>query len=258
VKNARQPAWSPDGRQLSYSSNGTLWLSDASGANARALTRPEPTLAHHQPAFSPDGRSVAFLRRRDGPRAELAIAEVATGAVRELTHEDALVTSPVWSPDGRSIYVCSSRGGTLNVWKLDAGSGAAERITAGVGDDVEIDLSKDGTRLVFATYRANPNLRELRLAGPNAGATRWLTTDSVRGESYPRFSPDGRRIAYFSTRYGAEPERLWVMNEDGSNASPLVEDESPSLMPRWTHDSQALVYLSRMQHTQLQLAESCA
>jgi Tol biopolymer transport system component len=253
VKNARQPAWSPDGRQLSYASNGTLWLSDASGANARALTRPEPTLAHHQPAFSPDGSSVAFLRRRDGPRAELAIVDVATAAVRELTHEDALVTSPVWSPDGRSIYACSSRGGTLNVWKFDAGSGAAERITAGVGDDVEIDLSKDGTRLVFATYRANPNLRELRLAGPEAGATRWLTTDSVRGESYPRYSPDGRRIAYFSTRYGGEPERLWVMNADGSNASPLVEDERPNLMPRWTHDSQALVYLSRRQGTELQL-----
>jgi Tol biopolymer transport system component len=245
VKNARQPAWSPDGRQLAYSSNATLWMSDASGANARAVTRPEPPLAHHQPAFSPDGRRLAFLRRRDGPRAELAIVDLATRAVRELTDADALVTSPVWSPDGRSVYVCSSLGGTLNVWKLDAGSGAAQRITAGVGDDVEIDLAKDGKHLVFATYRSNPNLRELRLSGPRAGATRWLTTDSVRGESYPRYSPDGRRIAYFSTRYGGEPERLWVMNEDGANASPLVEDERPNLMPRWTHDSQALVYLTR-------------
>jgi Tol biopolymer transport system component/predicted Ser/Thr protein kinase len=244
VPNARQPAWSPDGQKLAYSSNGTLWLSDASGANPRAVTRREPLLAHYQPAFSPDGLRLAFLRRRDGPRAELSIVDVATGAVRELTHDFALVTSPVWSPDGRSIYVCSSRGGTVNVWKLGAGSGSPERITAGVGDDAEIDLSKDGTRLVFATYRADASLLERRLSGTQDAEPRWLTTDSVRGEVYPRFSPDGRRIAYFSNRYGGEPERVWVMDADGRNAAPLVEDERRSVMPRWTHDSQALVYLS--------------
>jgi Tol biopolymer transport system component len=244
VNNARQPAWSPDGRQLAYASGGTLWLSESSGANPRAVTRAEPPLGHYQPAFSPDARKLAFLRRRDGPRAELAIVDVATGVVRALTQDFALLTSPVWSPDGRSIYACSSRGGTINVWKLDAESGAAEAITAGVGDDLEIDIAKDGTRLVFATYRQNTNLRELRL-GQETAAPRWLTTDSVRGESSPRFSHDGRRIAYFSTRSGAEVERIWVMDADGGNASMLVEEDQPSLMPRWTRDSQALVYLSR-------------
>jgi Tol biopolymer transport system component len=165
--------------------------------------------------------------------------------MRTVTQDFALLTSPVWSSDGRSIYACSSRGGTINVWKLDAESGTAEAITAGVGDDLEIDLAKDGTRLVFATYRQNTNLREQRLSGPEAATPRWLTTDSVRGETVPRYSHDGRRIAYFTNRSGAEPERVWVMDADGGNASPLVEEEQPSLMPRWTRDSQALVYLSR-------------
>ena len=157
-------------------------------------------------SVSPDGESLAFLRRRDGPYGELAIADAETGAVRRLTSDDSLVTSPVWSPDGRSIYVCSSRGGTLNVWKLDARSGAAQRITAGVGDDAEIDVAKDGTRLVFSTYRANVNLGEVALSGGHAAPARWLTTDSTRGEGYPRYSPDGQRVAYFSNRLGGEHE----------------------------------------------------
>jgi serine/threonine protein kinase len=54
ITNARYPAWSPDGRQIAYSSGGTLWLSDASGANPRAVTRSELPVAHFQPAFSHD------------------------------------------------------------------------------------------------------------------------------------------------------------------------------------------------------------
>jgi len=245
IPNARQPTWSPDGRQIAYASGGTLWISDASGAHPRPVTRSELPMAHYQPAFSHDGRSLAFLRRRDGPYAELAVAEVASGAVREVTHDRALALSPAWSPDDRFIYFCSSRGGTLNVWKIGASSGEARRITAGVGDDAEIDVANDGTRLVFSTYRANVNLAEVSLQGKSGAALRWLTTDSARGESFPRYSPDGRRIAYFSTRLGAEPESIWVMDADGRNPTRLVEDERVSVMPRWMPDGHSVVYLSR-------------
>ena len=125
VTNARQPAWSPDGQKLAYSSNGTLWLSDASGANPRAVTRPESPVSHYQPAFSPDGGRLAFLRRRDGPRAELSIVDVATGAVRALTHDFALVTSPVWSPDGRSRQRAGDRARALVVGRRRARRPAA-------------------------------------------------------------------------------------------------------------------------------------
>jgi Tol biopolymer transport system component len=246
ITNARYPAWSPDGRQVTYASGGMLWLSDASGANPRAVTRSELPVAHFQPAFSHDGRSLAFLRRRDGPYAELAVVDVATGAVRELTHDRALALSPVWSPDGRFIYFSSSRGGTLNIWKMSVASGEARLVTAGVGEDAEIDLAHDGTRLVFSTYRANVNLGDARLQGPSLPALRWLTSDSARGEAYPRYSPDGRHIAYFTTKLGAERETIWVMDEDGGNPTRLVDDERASVMPRWTPDSEKLVYLSRV------------
>jgi len=246
ITNARYPAWSPDGRQIAYASGGVLWLSDASGANPRAVTRSELPVAHFQPAFSHDGRSLAFLRRRDGPYAELAVVDVATGAVRELTHDRALAQSPAWSPDGRFVYFSSSRGGTLNIWKMSVASGEARLITAGVGEDSELDLARDGTRLVFSTYRANVNLGDARLQGPSLPALRWLTSDSARGEAYPRYSPDGRHIAYFTTQLGAERETIWVMDENGGNPTRLVDDERASVMPRWTPDSEKLVYLSRV------------
>ena len=245
VPNARQPAWSPDGRQIAYSSGGILWLCDANGANPRAVTSAELPVGHYQPAFSRDGRSLAFVRRRDGPYSELAVADVATGSVRELTHDGALALSPVWSPDGRFVYWSSSRGGTLNVWKIAVDTGEPRRITAGVGDDAEIDLSADGKRLVFSSYRANVNLAEVRIQGKTKAALQWLTTDSARGEHGPMYSPDGRQIAYMSSRSGSEHESIWVMNADGSQPVRIVEDDRISVLPRWTPDSRDLVYVSR-------------
>ncbi len=245
ISSAVQPAWSPDGKEIAYSSGGALWICDANGARARALTRSDPPLAHYRPAFSRGGRWLAFVQRRDGPYSELGVVDRASGAVRSLTSDRALALSPVWSPDDRFIYFTSSRGGMLNVWKVAVASGELQQITVGRGDDMEIDLSADGSRLVFSSYRANPNLAELSLEAAGTSPLKWLTADAARGESGPRYSPDGRFIAYFSNRVGAERETVWVMDAGGGNPRQLVQDENVNVHPRWTADGRQLVYYSR-------------
>ena len=245
LPNARSPAWSPDGRQIAYSAGGSLWISDANGRNPRSLTQPELPFGHFQPAFARAKRSLAFVRRRDGPYSELGVVDIATGSVRPLTHDAALALSPVWSSDDRFIYFTSSRGGTLNVWKVAAAGGKPLQVTAGRGDDAEIDVSADGKRLVFSTIRANSNVAEVSLQPGSDSQLKWLTTDSARGAHVPRYSPDGRRIVYFTSRSGAGPETIWVMDADGGSAKRVVEDGRINIFGRWTHDARALVYMSR-------------
>jgi hypothetical protein len=106
-----------------------------------------------------------------------------------------------------------------------------------------LDPSADGKRLVFSSYGTNINLAEVALDAPvQPGSFKWLTTDSARGELYPAYSPDGKHIAYFSARNGAENEGIWVMEADGFNAVQLVSDEPQNIMPRWMGDSETLVY----------------
>ncbi len=250
VLNGAYPTWSPDGETIAYSAGGVIWFCDASGENPRPVTRPEPPLAHFQPAFSHDGRKLAFVRRTSGPYSELAIVELRTGTVRTITRDGALAWSPVWSPADRFIYFASSRGGTTNVWKIPSASGEPEQITAGQGADSDIDLSADGKRLVFSSFRINLNLAELSLEPGSLGRRKWLTGDAARGELGPRYSPDGRRIAYFSNRGGAEREGIWVMDADGGNPIKLVEDNYTNVFPRWTADGQQLMFVSR-EHTLL-------
>jgi DNA-binding winged helix-turn-helix (wHTH) protein len=168
VLNASDPAWSRDGRWFAYrkSSTAAIWISDASGQNGRELARAQNELfGNSGPRFSPDGREVAYAASLGGPSGELEIVDVDSGKVRRVTHDAALVLSPAWSANGRFIYFASSRGGAPNIWKIAEKGGEPEQITSGQGDDIQLDISADGKRIVFSTFRSNVNLAELDL-GP--------------------------------------------------------------------------------------------
>ncbi|HEV2422489.1 MAG TPA: LpqB family beta-propeller domain-containing protein [Candidatus Acidoferrales bacterium] len=250
ILDATDPAWSPDGHSLAYE-NGTdhtLWISGAQGENAhRVLPAPAPDslLRYTEPRFSPDGSQIAFISRVQGPGGEVRVVDTASGKVHELTHDDVLALSPAWSPDGRSIYSASGRAGTVNIWKDSLRGGAGEQITAGQGEDAQLDVSSDGKSIVFSTWRTNTNIARLDLSakGPQQ-KVEMLTTDPARNQVAPAYSHDGKRIAYFSNLNGVENESIWISDADGSNPLPLVRDDQINVFPHWGPGDNRIAYKS--------------
>jgi len=246
ILNAADPSWIPDGHSLVYRnlSDEQIWISGTAGENAHALVHGIPYRWATEPRVSPDGRMVALaVRSTGGPYGELGVADVSTGAVRLLTNDNALALSPAWSPDSRSIYFSSSRGGTVNIWNIGADGKGLRQITAGEGDDAEIDVSSDGKRLVFGTIRANIGLSRLDAqAKPGEPNVKALTTDPARNEFGPAYSPDGTRIAFFTNLKGAENESIGVADSNGGNPTQLVRDSRVNLFPRWSPDGTRIVY----------------
>jgi Tol biopolymer transport system component len=195
------------------------------------------------PRFSPDGREIVFATRPTGPYGELEVVNLDSSKIRAVTDSNALALSPAWSPDGRFIYFASSRGGTMNIWKISAQGGDPVQITSGQGDDAQLDVSSDGKRIVFSTWRINTNIAQLDLATKTAQPNpKLLTTDPARNQNAPAYSPDGKYIAYFSNLKGAENESIWISNADGSNPIQLVRDGQIDVFPLWTPDSQRVIY----------------
>ncbi len=245
ILNATEPAWSPDGHLLAYenAADGAIWISGVAGENAHQVATPMGGRGRAtEPRFSPDGTQIAFISRANGPYGELDVADLNPGKVRRLTDDGALELSPAWSPDGRYIYFASGRSGTMNLWKIAATGGRAEQITAGEGDDAQLDVSADGKKIVFSNWRLNTNIARLDLAEKAGQTPKVLTTDPGRNQVAPVYSPDGKHLAYFSNLKGAENESVWVSNADGSDGVQLVRDNRINVFPLWNPDSQHVIY----------------
>ena len=250
ILNAADPTWSPDGRSLAYFNpvDGAIWVCGVSGESGHLAVPPwQAGDWNTQPRFSPDSRKLSFAARySDGaPYGELGVADLDSGKTLLLTHDNALALSPAWSPDGRFIYFASSRGGTINIWKIAAEGGDPQQITAGEGDDADLDVSSDGKRIVFGTLRQKIAIAQLDLqAKSEEEGTKILISDPARNQFAPAYSPDGKSLAYFTNLKGAEREAIWVSNANGSNAQALVEDSRNNVFPQWSSGGDALFFLS--------------
>jgi dipeptidyl aminopeptidase/acylaminoacyl peptidase len=109
-----------------------------------------------QPALSPNGRQVAFtlqtvdLQKNTKPE-QIYIVPMDGGAARPLTQDGDVNEHPKWSPDSRQIYFASNRGGSSQIWAMDADGSHARQIThlsTEAGGPVP---TADGKKLVFSS-----------------------------------------------------------------------------------------------------------
>ena len=246
VVDANDAAWTPDGRSLVYeSADGMVWTCGVAGENPHLLVHMDPPQTATELRVSPDGKMVSMAVRLPGPYGELGVADIGTGKLRLLTQDQALVLSPAWTPDSHFIYFSSSRGGTLNIWKVGADGKGLRQVTAGEGDDAELDVSIDGKRLVFAALRSNIGLAEWDpQAQPGEASVQVVANDPARNEFGPAYSPDGKRIAFFTNLKGTENESISVADANGGNAVQLVRDSRINLLPHWLPAGNRIAYSS--------------
>ena len=162
---AQDPSWAPDGKRVAVLYFDRIWTMSPDGRQARALSE-EVAGVEREPAWSADGSRIAFATRRD---------------------------------DGFDIHVASLKGGPATV------------VTSMPGDERWPSWTPDG-RLVFAHRDEEPSGRptdpglrwDLFIVSPVAGSATWQApvplTQTTDSETYPRVSPDGKRVAFVSDR----------------------------------------------------------
>ena len=118
VENGIQPAFSPDGRLLAFTTfrdgNLEVYVADSDGGNLRNPTRHEGHDA--RPAWLPDGR-IAFESDRFG-NLEICIAEAGGGEVVNLSNHPGQDQEPAVSGDGMDIAFVSNRDWNFHVYRM--------------------------------------------------------------------------------------------------------------------------------------------
>lgn len=224
-----QPDVSPDGRWVVYSSYRNdameLWALELATGRSRALLA--NGAVNVEPRFSPDGRRLAFVSTSFEGRWHVFVADFAEGSLgapARLTEDvDSKLPryyysvydhylSPTWSPDGRELILVSNAGriwGTGGFWRMEARSGARPRLIhyEETTWKARPDWSQDGKRVVYSSYLGR-QWNQLWLMTAEGGDPFQLTYGDFDNTA-PRWSPDGRKIAY-------------VTNEDGNTALAVV------------------------------------
>ena len=242
-----QLSWSPDGRLLAFAKaredsdpNG-IFVIPAQGGAAKRVTHAESHL-HVTPAFSPDGSRLAFADCVTNMSCGVSLVEVepgsgASGTVRNISEPSASIYSIAWASDGQSVVIHEATTGpeSFRLARLSVnGQSPPQRLSFAGPGAADATLSRAGSRLAYSYFNTDPDIFTIR-----DGAMSRSPLSSTRGDSGQQYSPDGRRVAFSSTRSGNQ--EVWVANADGSNAVQLTTSRS-SGTPRWSPDGRRIVF----------------
>jgi len=209
-------AWSPDGRTIAIAGQknaaSDLFLLDVASGAVRQLTNDRYADLH--PAWSPDGRTIAFASDRPGTDftrlsyqpVRLSLLDVESGAIRPVPLFDGApngsaqpaghavsstqAINPQFSPDGRSLYFVSDRGGFQDVYRTDLATGElfqVTRIATGVSGVASLSpaltVARQTGRVMFSVFERQGfqvyGLDSARAAGTLVAPTTRLAAGGV-------------------------------------------------------------------------------
>jgi serine/threonine protein kinase len=256
-------AVSKDGKRLAFvtvTRHTRIWSMPFDPLTGQAKGAGQPfTAADLDAAFpdlSPDGSSMVFTARRQGTdKQELWLQSLRDNSTRLLAADDYTRFMPRWSPDGK--YLAYSRYRATGpqaerayvIVLLPIDGGEEKLVTSeGVWRDYLYDWSPDGQWIAGSTNRSHKERWDIVLfpvsAAPNAEtAMRTLAADPQTDLWAPRFSPDGRWIAYLKPSEGGTSV-LNVISSAGGNPVHVTADASWSDKPRWSPDGKTIYFIS--------------
>lgn len=251
-------AWSPDGRDLVFSMQGSLWRQRIDSTVTEQLT--DGPGCDYQPDWSPDGRFIVFASYRNDAM-DLCLLDVGTGRASPLVANGAVQVEPRWSPDGtRLAFVSSLFEGRWHIYTApfkDGKVGPIERLTRDNDSGLpryyysrfdhylSPTWSPDGREIVLISNRG-------RIHGTGgfwrmdarAGAhPREIHYEETTWKARPDWSPDGGRVVY-SSYLGRPWHQIWLMTDEGGDVFPLSYGEFDATAPRWSPDGERIAYIS--------------
>jgi serine/threonine protein kinase len=250
-----QPDWSPDRREIVYTtvsypevfsrgSRGELWRVHVESGEKKRVAGTDAV----QPSWSPHGHRIAYwgVSGRGGQRDILTISSNG-GEPIAVTDDQAVDWSPIWSPDGSTLYFISDRGGTPNLWRVAIDEktgeklGPLEPLTTPARHTNSIDISADGSKIVFSALDLRSELERIPL-DPQAEKISGTESGVIRGSTRATqcdVSPDGNWIVF---RSEGQQEDLYVARSDGSELRKLTDDLHRDRGPKWSRDGQRIAF----------------
>jgi Tol biopolymer transport system component len=251
--------WSPAGRWVVVYDRpplqaGGLWLLSPKTGEKRRLTTAgtEHAPVEKSPAFAPHGRVLAFARNAARNSFDLYLLPLTrdltpAGDPKLLLRTNKVVGGLAWTTDGRELIFSSGLPGNINLFRMPvSGSVRPTRLTE-QGEILALSIAPRSNRLAFVQLRREIDIHRAELSRDSGQARRSLPLiASSRLDRFPRYSPDGKRIAFVSLRSGEW--QLWVADENGMSPVQITSFEQTEVAyPTWSPDGRQIGFVSNAQ-----------
>ena len=244
------PRLSPDGRLLRFSVfnrklvTSSLWEAQPDGSHLRPLlagwNNPTNECCGN---WTSDGNYFVFQSIRDGV-ANLWARREKAGVWQKINREPAQLTvgqmsaqAPLPSKDGTKVFFigASPRG---ELMRYDPKTRQFGPYLSGLSAE-GVTISKDGERMAYVSFPEG-----ILWQSKTNGSDRHELTFSPMEVGLPRWSPDGRQIA-FSGREPGKPWRVYVVPAEGGNPEQVTSGDHDELDPSWSADGNSLAFGGR-------------
>jgi TolB protein len=226
------PVWAPDGRSIAFSSwrsgyQDIYVLFPYTGQQIQNPGKGTPEKQNFLPAWSPDGTKIAFTSTRDG-NAEIYVMNADGSGVRRLTNHPMIDVTPTWAPTGAQIAFTSDRTGSPQIYTVNADGTGLQQITRESHCDRPTWSPAPLNEIAFSSRSGGGNI--IKVFDFATRSTRALT-DSIGNNESPAFSPNGRHIAFASSRAGKE--QIFTIHRDGSGLRQITRSGT-NRFPNWS------------------------
>jgi eukaryotic-like serine/threonine-protein kinase len=240
---AYHPAWSPAGNMLSFNvldyktGANSLWEVSAQGTNLHPLFP-----GWHSPAdeccgkWTADGRYFVFQSKGQiwTLSEKRSLLHRSAGKPIQLTSSPLGLFTPLPSKDGKRLFVVGrTYRGELERQSQSAG---LTPFLSGISA-VDVAFSKDGQWVAYVSYpqgilwRSKPD-----------GSDKIQLSDPPLLAALPRWSPDGKQIAFFDYALGKPNKTYLVPADGGSPQEPLPGDPEPQRDPNWSPEGDKIIF----------------
>ena len=243
-----EPAWSADCSYIAFRELGAIWKARPDGSGKRRVLRsPAGSPFVGEPAWSPDGTKIAYSQSdyTARPRVSHIFVVNADGSGNtRLTSGEVIDESPSWSPDGSRIVFSRETGRQV----LESGG-----VLGGERSLVTMDASTGENQQVFEVgrfYSPRWSPDGKRIAYVKSGQLGVIDADGTNARILTSgaqiaglaWSPDGTRLAYVSGDHRDSDIR--IIEVQGIRSFRLTDDPGPEVQPAWSPDGERIAYVT--------------